>query len=196
MGGGPAETGSKHEEMLKDKYGSYTTTLDSMERFILWTQKPVTWFREKIVEPNRSYYPWYHRQFRRVPEIDQCYTDDYKCFFEADMQYKRDKMVDQEVVEVLKRRKDACYAYEGPDAREKCAPIYEDFLTAVDNYFIKYGDLGYTANVKTAYMKQKHRLVWEKRYGPVGTGNIPIEERRKMEEAEMKKARLAAEESE
>lgn len=194
MGGGPTETGPSHEEMLKKKYGSYTTTVQTLEDIILWTQKPVIWFRENIVEPNRNYYPWYHRQFRRVPEIDQCYTDDYKCFFEADMQYRRDKVVDQEVVEVLKRRKDACYAYEGPDARERCAPIYEDFLQAADNYFIKYGDLGYTDNVKSAYMKQKHRMVWERRYGPVGSGNIPLEERRKMEEEEMKKARLAAEE--
>ncbi|KAL1380227.1 hypothetical protein pipiens_001428 [Culex pipiens pipiens] len=52
---------------------------------------PVTWFRESVVEPNRKTYPWYHQKFRRVPTIDQCYTDDAVCFFEANNQFKRDK---------------------------------------------------------------------------------------------------------
>lgn len=48
-------------------------------------------FIEKVVEPNQQQYPWYHRRFRRVPTIDQCYTDDPVCYFEADMQYRRDR---------------------------------------------------------------------------------------------------------
>lgn len=32
------------------------------------------------------------------------------------------------------------------------------------------GDLGVYHNVKTAYMKQKHRLLWERRHGRVGCG--------------------------
>lgn len=32
------------------------------------------------------------------------------------------------------------------------------------------GDLGGYANAKTCYMKQKHRLIWERRHGPVGSG--------------------------
>lgn len=32
------------------------------------------------------------------------------------------------------------------------------------------GDLGAYGDVKTAYMKQKHRMVWERRHGPVGSG--------------------------
>lgn len=32
------------------------------------------------------------------------------------------------------------------------------------------GDMGIGLNVKNAYMKQKHRMVWERRHGPVGTG--------------------------
>ena len=31
--------------------------------------------------------------------------------------------------------------------------------------FFSDGELGATANVLTAYMKQKHRLIWERRYG-------------------------------
>lgn len=32
------------------------------------------------------------------------------------------------------------------------------------------GDMGIGLNVKNAYMKQKHRMIWERRYGPVGSG--------------------------
>lgn len=32
------------------------------------------------------------------------------------------------------------------------------------------GDMGIGINVKTAYMKQKHRMIWERRHGPVGSG--------------------------
>ena len=32
------------------------------------------------------------------------------------------------------------------------------------------GELGPKNNVKAAYMKQKHRMLWERRHGPVGTG--------------------------
>lgn len=32
------------------------------------------------------------------------------------------------------------------------------------------GDLGGYANAKSCYLKQKHRMLWERRHGPVGTG--------------------------
>ena len=32
------------------------------------------------------------------------------------------------------------------------------------------GDLGAPATAIAAYMKQKHRLIWERRHGEVGTG--------------------------
>lgn len=32
------------------------------------------------------------------------------------------------------------------------------------------GDLGGYANAKACYMKQKHRMIWERRHGPVGSG--------------------------
>lgn len=31
------------------------------------------------------------------------------------------------------------------------------------------GDLGGYTNAKAAYMKQKHRMIWERRHGPVGS---------------------------
>ena len=36
--------------------------------------------------------------------------------------------------------------------------------------FYSDGDLGAKANVLEAYMKQKHRMLWERRHGEVGTG--------------------------
>lgn len=32
------------------------------------------------------------------------------------------------------------------------------------------GDLGGYANAKSCYLKQKHRMIWERRHGPVGSG--------------------------
>lgn len=36
--------------------------------------------------------------------------------------------------------------------------------------YVADGDLGGYANARSAYMKQKHRLIWERRHGPVGSG--------------------------
>jgi len=30
--------------------------------------------------------------------------------------------------------------------------------------------MGIALNVRNAYMKQKHRMIWERRHGPVGSG--------------------------
>ena len=37
-------------------------------------------------------------------------------------------------------------------------------------FLITDGELGAAGSVKDAYMKQKHRMIWERRHGPVGTG--------------------------
>ncbi|XP_076293617.1 NADH dehydrogenase (ubiquinone) PDSW subunit [Lasioglossum baleicum] len=130
---------------------------------------PCTFVREKIVEPNQKKYPWYHQQFRRVPTIDTCHERDLACYVEANYQFKRDKMVDEEVLVILRDRYEHC-GWENFEDLEVCAhlrKIYEDNAT---NYFIKYGDLGFNCNVRSAFMKQKHRMVWERRHGPVGSG--------------------------
>ncbi|GLV40758.1 NADH dehydrogenase (ubiquinone) PDSW subunit [Carabus blaptoides fortunei] len=133
-------------------------------------EKPVTWFRESIVEPNRKVYPWYHQQFRRVPTIDQCYTDDVTCYFEANVQFKRDKQVDNEILSILRQRFEDCVLYEAPDHLKKCRPLLDQYEEATANWFTKYGDLGAYGDVRAAYMKQKHRMIWERRHGPVGSG--------------------------
>jgi NADH dehydrogenase (ubiquinone) 1 beta subcomplex subunit 10 len=125
---------------------------------------------EKVVEPNRQQYPWYHQQFRRVPTIDECYTDDMVCIYEADQQFKRDKLVENEILSILRARFEDCVLYEAPDHLTKCASFKETYEKAAENWFIKYGDLGATGKAKACYMKQKHRLLWERRYGKVGSG--------------------------
>lgn len=37
-------------------------------------------------------------------------------------------------------------------------------------YLISDGDLGAYGKAKACYMKQKHRLIWERRHGKVGSG--------------------------
>uniref|UniRef100_A0A481SWN6 NADH dehydrogenase [ubiquinone] 1 beta subcomplex subunit 10 n=1 Tax=Isotomurus palustris TaxID=36144 RepID=A0A481SWN6_9HEXA len=131
--------------------------------------KPVTWFRETIVEPNRKQYPWYHQQFRRVPTIDQCYTDDKLCILEANEQFIRDRLVDSNILNILRYRMDDCFREEYPDYH-KCLPYKEAYEEASGHWFAKYGDLGAYYNVEKAFMKQKHRLIWERRHGKVGCG--------------------------
>ena len=38
------------------------------------------------------------------------------------------------------------------------------------HFSVVVGDLGVTRSARDAYMKQKHRMVWERRHGKVGTG--------------------------
>lgn len=39
-----------------------------------------------------------------------------------------------------------------------------------DFFYFPDGDLGVYGTVVDAFMKQKHRMIWERRHGPVGTG--------------------------
>lgn len=43
-----------------------------------------------------------------------------------------------------------------------------DWEEAKKNYYIKYGDMPWNTRVEHAFMKQKHRMVWERRYGKIG----------------------------
>ncbi|XP_015516769.1 NADH dehydrogenase [ubiquinone] 1 beta subcomplex subunit 10 [Neodiprion pinetum] len=131
---------------------------------------PVTFFREKIVVPNQQHYPWYHQKFRRVPTIDECYMDDPVCSYEANIQFKRDKLVESDIINILRQRFEDCTLYEGHDQTAKCRHLWDQYNEASTNWFIKYGDLGAYGHTRDALMKQKHRMIWERRYGPVGTG--------------------------
>lgn len=89
---------------------------------------------------------------------------------EANLQYRRDRQVDEQVLSILRQRFEHCVIYEGPDHMKKCKPLLDIYEEASTNWFIKYGDLGGYHNVLSAYMKQKHRMIWERRHGPVGSG--------------------------
>jgi len=138
----------------------------------MWTflHRPVIWFREKIVEPNRKDYAWYHQEFPRVRTIDDCYTDEWDCIYEADMQFKRDRSVDSMILNILRYRMDDCVREEFPDHLPRCMQLKDDYEQAAANWFAKYGDLGAQHKVQWAFMKQKHRMLWERRHGPVGCG--------------------------
>jgi len=153
--------------------------------------KPAIWFRRNLVEPNRPAEPeaWYHRRYRRVTTIDECYEDDLVCRTEANEQFQRDMEVEGYIVNLLKNRVEDCIFYEkgtgsgawgdtklGPtvpldeNSKHPCKALVDTWRKAHENFFIKYGELGYKARVEQAYMKQKHRLMWERRHGPIGTG--------------------------
>ncbi|KAF7637001.1 hypothetical protein Mgra_00003580 [Meloidogyne graminicola] len=127
---------------------------------------PATFFREKIVEPlNDRFQPvYYHRKLDRVPDIDQCGVHDRVCIFEANEQYRFDKLVDSNIVMLLHFRAQECKDFFGPTKLHMCAKYFDDYEEADLNFFIKYGEIGSSSDVVDAYMKQKHRLIWERRH--------------------------------
>ncbi|XP_057371345.1 NADH dehydrogenase [ubiquinone] 1 beta subcomplex subunit 10-like [Daphnia carinata] len=150
--------------------GNSNSFVEFMKAVYRTVDRPVTWFRETVVVPNRPDHVYYHQKFRRVPTIDECYTDDMVCRFEAQQQFNRDKLVDGEIVQLVRQRYKECLISEQPDHTRKCAKLLADFEKVSENFCMKYADLGPFNNVKDAYMKQKHRMLWERRHGKVGTG--------------------------
>ncbi|XP_060064152.1 NADH dehydrogenase [ubiquinone] 1 beta subcomplex subunit 10-like [Ylistrum balloti] len=107
--------------------------------------------------------PYYHRRFNRVPTIDECYTDDELCRFEANQQFKRDKQVDSDIVYILRKRYLRCALSDLYNRDTTCKEVKETFHKARDDWMIKYGHLPVYYDVVNAYMKQKHRMVNERR---------------------------------
>ncbi|KAG6794762.1 NADH dehydrogenase [ubiquinone] 1 beta subcomplex subunit 10 [Apis mellifera caucasica] len=141
-----------------------------MKKLFYLLDTPVEYFREKIVIPNQKKYPCYHQNFRRVPTIDECYESDVICRWEAQKQFERDKMVDDEILSILRQRYEDCGWYYGNDKDKYCNDLYKTYQDASTAWFIKYGDIGVPLSVVDAFMKQKHRMIWERRHGPVGSG--------------------------
>ncbi|CAH8644431.1 unnamed protein product [Dicrocoelium dendriticum] len=133
----------------------------------------VTNLLDQVVERLRKPYPYYHRRYNRVPTIEQCRTDDFVCFYEANEQYQRDRAVDRNILKILRRRHEECaawYHHELEDVERFCKDIMAEHEEAAVNFFIKYGDLAWNTTVIDVFMKQKHRMLWERRNGPVGSG--------------------------
>ncbi|XP_003376817.1 NADH dehydrogenase [ubiquinone] 1 beta subcomplex subunit 10 [Trichinella spiralis] len=142
---------------------------------------PATWMKENIVDPLQKdrKMPYYHRRFNRVRTIDECAVDDRVCYEEAQMQYHLDKMVDGYILDILRNRMQRCREYYMNNAEYKCAKCIDDFEQAELNFYIKYGDMGYYGDVLTAYTKQKHRMIWERRHPEIMAARAEAHEEHK-----------------
>ncbi|XP_013420178.1 NADH dehydrogenase [ubiquinone] 1 beta subcomplex subunit 10 [Lingula anatina] len=132
--------------------------------------RPAYWAKAKMdsmQENHKNVY--YHRKYNRVPTIDQCRVGDEICMYEANQQFKRDFLVDKEKMTLLRRRVKQCAINnefkEEVMLFESCKEIEDLYKNALLAYSIKYGELGAYPTAKSCYMKQKHRMIWERRHG-------------------------------
>lgn len=88
------------------------------------------------------------------------------------------RKVETHICRILRRRFEECTFHEYPDHRERCAQVKQDFEEAELNLFIKYGDMGIKTSAQMTLMKQKHRLIFERRKREGYVANYPIIERR------------------
>ncbi|KAM3662262.1 NADH dehydrogenase [ubiquinone] 1 beta subcomplex subunit 10 [Ammospiza maritima maritima] len=137
---------------------------------------PVTLIRGWIERwQNRNKFYYYHQKFRRVPDLSQCLEGDYLCYYEAEAQWRRDRMVDQQIVEIVQERMAACKQREGPNQFQNCAKEMELLAQVTKAYQDRYGELGFHGNARTCLMKQKHRMMEERKAAenpcPPGTGS-------------------------
>ncbi|XP_039265282.1 NADH dehydrogenase [ubiquinone] 1 beta subcomplex subunit 10-like [Styela clava] len=109
---------------------------------------------------NRIYY---HRKFRRVPEIWECELNDSTCVYEAEIQFRRDKLVETEILEILKKDMETCCHSNPIVYGDVCEPLIKEYKEMKKNWMIKYGDLAHTLSARSVLNKQKNRLI-ETRY--------------------------------
>jgi len=95
--------------------------------------------------------------------------------FEAQEQMERDKMVEEQICQLLMYRALDCanreryMAIDQLDPNTRCGELREDAERANANFYIKYGDMRAPLRAEEVLMKQKHRLIWERRNGPLPT---------------------------
>ncbi|TNN66129.1 NADH dehydrogenase [ubiquinone] 1 beta subcomplex subunit 10 [Liparis tanakae] len=121
---------------------------------------PVSTFRDAVDSIRAKNKPvYYHQKFRRVPDLTSCEEGDYLCYYEAEMQWRRDFKVDQEIVKVVQERMRACQQREGASYQQNCAHEIQQFNEVTHSYQSRYGDLGAYASGRKCLMKQKERMM-------------------------------------
>jgi len=124
----------------------------------------------KITKPRR----YYHQKFRRVPNIWECDTDDQVCIYEAESQFRRDMKVDQEIVDMIRRRLDVCNSTYPENAIVKCKELEELDVKVRHAWHVKYGEMAIYCNAQNALTKQKNRFIEERYLARIGKCDTPL----------------------
>ncbi|XP_075686690.1 NADH dehydrogenase [ubiquinone] 1 beta subcomplex subunit 10 [Rhinoderma darwinii] len=135
--------------------------------------KPVTAFHDwmESQRANRRLH-YYHREFRRIPDLSQCLEDDFVCHYEANKQWKRDYLVDQEIVKIIRGRVAACRSREGDSADQNCAQLLKEYADVCKAYKSRYEDLGAYGGARKCLMKQKERMMEERKAAAQGEAGL------------------------
>ncbi|TRY84679.1 hypothetical protein DNTS_003907 [Danionella cerebrum] len=124
--------------------------------------RPVTFFKETMDKFRSEAAPYYHQKFRRVPDITKCRLGDNVCIYEAEMQWRRDFKVDQEILKIMQARVLFCKRREGNSYEENCKKVIEDYEKACAGYRSRYHDIGGFGSARKCLMKQKERMLKER----------------------------------
>lgn len=180
---GPKQVGPVYLwEPLKDLPMTYLGWIGN--RWIETVRAPVHWLREKVLEYKGPKYYWYHKKFNRVLPIDECYHDDRACFYEANLEYRRNYLVDRQTLNILLSRYQNCTYWNiqnkgyrgGMVVEEECEPYRQKYLEEEINFYIKYGELKAFSSVIDAFTKQKYRMIMERRVKLANANKKPGEE--------------------